>query len=328
MVRGVDSGASAPDRPDGPGSAVAETAEGPTRSSLLNRIMKARDTPRSSPWLLVLALGLFVVFTAAAFRALPPVETPIRWELLVVAGLVCVPIITALNALEYRVMAHFAHHHPPALEILQVSIMGSAANLLPVPGAVVVRLANLRKAGVRVRSGLNLTAIIGLTWVGAACTLGGIAQLWSHVAFAVTVLGIGIALLTIAIGMLARTLDPGARVAGAVELLAIEIAFVTMQAVRLFLVAAALRFDVSYAQATTLVIATVSAAAIGFLPAGLGAREAIAAVLSPIVGFPAAVGLVITAVDRVVNLVVLSVFAGIVTLATRRQRLREREAPT
>ena len=88
------------------------------------------------------------------------------------------------------------------------------------------------------------------------------------------------------------------------------------QAFRLFLVAAALRFDVSFAQASTLVIAAVSAAAIGFLPAGLGAREAIAAILSPIVGFPAAVGLVITAVDRVINLVILSVFGALVTYAT------------
>ena len=54
-----------------------------------------------------------------------------------------------------------------------------------------------------------------------------------------------------------------------------------MQALRLFLVAAALRFDVSFDQAAVLVIAAVSAAAIGFLPAGLGAREGIAAVLAP-----------------------------------------------
>lgn len=65
-------------------------------------------------------------------------------------------------------------------------------------------------------------------------------------------------------------------------------------------------------------IAAVSAAAIGFLPAGLGAREAIAALLSPIVGIQAAVGLVITAVDRIVNLIVLLAFAGVVTLVARR----------
>ncbi len=289
------------------------------RRSLLTRVLQARDRARS-PWLLAVAVALFLAFTVVAFRNLPHIDKPVRWELILVAGLFCVPVITALNALEYRVMAHFADHHPPVLEILQVSIMGSAANLLPVPGAVVVRLANLRRAGVRVTRGLNLTAIVGLTWVGAACVLGGVAQLWSHTGFAIAALTIGAGLLGISVAMLVRILAPGARLAGTVELLAIEGAFVLMQAFRLFLVASALRFDVSYAQATSLVIAAVSAAAIGFLPAGLGAREAIAAAVSPIVGFPAAVGLVITAVDRVVNLVVLSVFAGLVTFVTRRER--------
>jgi uncharacterized membrane protein YbhN (UPF0104 family) len=268
---------------------------------------------------MVLALGLFVVFTVVAFRHLPPIDKPIRWELILVAGLVCVPIITVLNALEFRLMAHFAEHHPPILEILQVTILGSAANLLPVPGAVVVRLANLRKAGVKVTHGLNLTAIIGITWVGAACMLGGLAEVWFHVLFGCAVLAIGITLLAVAVVMLVRILEPGQRLAGAVELLAIEGAFVLMQAFRLFLIAAALRFNVSFAQATTLVIAAVSAAAIGFLPSGLGAREAIAALLAPIAGFPAAVGLVITAVDRIVNLVVLMVFAGLITLKTRHE---------
>jgi hypothetical protein len=287
-------------------------------------MLAARDKPRS-PWLLVFALALFIVFTVLAFRRLPPIENP-RWELIIIAGLVCVPVITGLNALEYRAMAHFADHHPPALEIVQVSIMGSAANLLPVPGAVVVRLANLHKGGVRVTRGLNLTAIIGITWVGSACVLGGVAQLWSHPGFGSAALAIGVSLMTVSLILLSRTLEPGTRLRGAVELLAIEAAFVLMQALRLFLVAAALRFDVSFDQATALVIAAVSAAAIGFLPAGLGAREAIAAILSPIVGIPAAVGLVITAVDRVINLVVLSVFAGIVTIATRRQQGAERAA--
>jgi uncharacterized membrane protein YbhN (UPF0104 family) len=301
--------------PDGQDDAETDPAG---RSTFLSRVLAARDKPRG-PWLMIFAVVLFLVFTIVAFRHLPPIDKPIRWELILVAGLLVVPMITVLNALEFRLMAHLAEHHPPMLEILQVTILGSAANLLPVPGAVVVRLANLRKAGVRVTRGLNLTAIIGLTWVGAACVLGGIAESFSHLDFALIALVVGVGLLAVAIGMLSRSLDRGDRFAGAVELLAIEGAFVLMQAFRLFLIASALRFNVSYAQSTTLVIAAVSAAAIGFLPAGLGAREAIAALLSPIVGIQAAVGLVITAVDRIVNLIVLLAFAGVVTLVGRRE---------
>jgi uncharacterized membrane protein YbhN (UPF0104 family) len=126
--------------------------------------------------------------------------------------------------------------------------------------------------------------------------------------------------MTVSLILLSRILEPGTRLAGSIELIAIEAGFVTVSALRLFLVAAALRFDVSFGQSTALVIAAVSAAAVGFLPAGLGVREGIAALLSPIVGIPAAIGVVITAVERVVGLVVLSVFAGIVTLLTRNRR--------
>ena len=96
----------------------------------LGRILAARDKPKS-PWLLIVALALFIVFTWVAVRNLPPIDKPIRWSLVLLAGLVCVPAVTALNALEYRLMAHLAEHHPPRMEILQVTIMGSAANLLP-----------------------------------------------------------------------------------------------------------------------------------------------------------------------------------------------------
>jgi uncharacterized membrane protein YbhN (UPF0104 family) len=302
--------------PGAPGS-DAEGADD-ERRSFLARILATRQR-KGNPWLLVVAIAIFVVFTAIAFRALPPIERPIRWELIAVA-VVCVPITTVLNSFEYRVMAHFADHHPPVLEIVKVSIMGAAANLLPVPGAVVVRLADLRKGGVKVGRGLNLTAIVGLTWVGSAWMLGGIASLAGHPRFGAAALALGVSLMTVSLILLSRVLQPGNRLAGSIELLAIEAAFVSIQAFRLFLVASALRFDVTIAQTSVLVIASVSAAAIGFLPAGLGAREALAALLSPIVGIPAAVGLVITAVDRLVSLVSLSVLSVVVTVVARRQR--------
>jgi uncharacterized membrane protein YbhN (UPF0104 family) len=312
--------------PDAPGADDGDAdGSGDERPSFLSRVLTARQR-KGSPWLLVFALALFIVFTVIAFRALPPIEQPIRWELILISGLVCVPLITLLNSLEYRVMAHFADHHPPVLEILQVSILGSAANLLPVPGAVVVRIANLRKGGVKVGRGLNLTAIVGLTWVGSAWLLGGLANLWGHPGFASVALALGVSLMTVSLILLVRSLEPGNRLSGCIELLAIEVGFVMMQALRLFLVASALRFDVSFAQTSALVIAVVSAAAIGFLPGGLGAREGIAALLSPIVGIPAAVGLVITAVDRVINLSVLSVFAVVVTLVARHRRRGPRTA--
>jgi hypothetical protein len=158
---------------------------------------------------MVAAIVLFAAFTYLALRALPPIEQPIRWELLAAVGLICVPLITLLNALEFRLIARLAKHHPPMLEIVQITVLGSAANLLPMPGAVMVRIANLRRAGVRLRRGLNLSAIIGLAWLGTAGVLGGLFQVVANTAFAVVAMSIGGVVLGIALTMLVRALDRG-----------------------------------------------------------------------------------------------------------------------
>jgi uncharacterized membrane protein YbhN (UPF0104 family) len=289
---------------------------------LFDRILRARQAS-TNPWLLALAVIVFAGGTYLAIKSLPPIEQPVRWWLLLVVGFLCVPLVTILNALEFRLIARLAHHHPPILEIMQVTVLGSAANLLPIPGAVMVRLANLRQAGVRVAKGLNLTAIVGLAWLGTAGVLGGLFQITAEPGFAALAMSTGTALLVVSLTMLARALEPGTRLAAALELLVIEASFILAQAFRLFLIAAALRLDVSYSQAVTLVIATVAAAAIGFLPSGLGAREAIAAVLSPIIGLPASVGLLVTAVDRVLSLLVLTVLSGVITWLGRRSKRKE-----
>ena len=98
---------------------------------------------------LVAAL-VFVKTTGLSARATPgPIETAVarRLQSWAVPGEyreLSNPVLRNEESIRSG-MAHFADHHPPALEIVQVSIMGTAANLLPVPGAVVVRLANLRK---------------------------------------------------------------------------------------------------------------------------------------------------------------------------------------
>ena len=214
-------------------------------------------------------------------------------------------------------MAHLAEHHPPMLEILQVTILGSAANLLPVPGAVVVRLANLRKAGVRVTRGLNLTAIIGLTWVGAACVLGGHRRALSRISTSRSsrsAIGVGPARRRDR-ACSSRILDRGSprrgrgraardrgrvRVDAGVSPVPDRVGVALQRLVR----------AVDHARDRG------RERGRDRVPAGRSRRpRGDRGRCSPrSSGFPAAVGLVITAVDRIVNLIVLLAFAGVVTL--------------
>ena len=253
-------------------TASDETAE---RGTLLDRVLQAREDRRirgcSSPRSRCSSPSRF-----SRSRALPHIDKPIRWELIVVAGLVCVPVIVALNALEFRLDGPLRRTSSALLEIVQITVLGSAANLLPMPGAVMVRLANLRKAGVRVTAGSEphrdhrprVARHRGRARRRRAALV-------AHRLRARRARRSARALLTIGMrdaGAARSNRAPASRARSSSS--RSSTAFVLMQAFRLFLVAAALRFDVSFAQTTTLVIAAVAAAAIGFLPSGLGAREA------------------------------------------------------
>ena len=100
-------------------------------------------------------------------------------------------------------------------------------------------------------------------------------------------------------------------------MLLLELVGVALSAARVFCIIAALGFDASWTAGAMLSSAGVVATAAGLFPGGLGLRELLSAGLSPIVGLTAATGAVISAIDRVLNLVVLALASLVVLVADR-----------
>jgi len=266
--------------------------------------------------LLLVAVVLFVVASAVGAANLPPVETTVRWPVLLLLALVGVPATVATNAWEYGVTARLLRHRIPPADAARVSVLSTAANLLPIPGAVLVRSRALRQRGTAIGAALTLTTAVGVAWVGVTAVLAGVLQL----VVGEPPLGAGAVVAGVAVLALAWLL--ASRAPGVVmgrsdvaTVLLVEAVAVAVAAARLQLALWGLGYSPSASQSLALSLAGSLGSAVGFLPAGLGIREVLAAGIGPIVGLPAAVSLVATAVDRVLGLVVL---AGItaVLLAT------------
>jgi uncharacterized membrane protein YbhN (UPF0104 family) len=261
--------------------------------------------------LLLLAVVLFVVASAIGVANLPPVETEVHWPVLLLLPLVCVPATVATNAWEYGVTARLVGHRIPPGDAARVSVLSTAANLLPIPGAVLVRSRALRQRGTGIGAALTLTTAIGVAWVGVTALLAGALQLVSGepplgaavLAAGVVVLGLAGLLASRAAGVELRRADVG-------TVLLVEVVAVVVAAARLQIVLWGLGYAPGVSQSLALSLAGSLGSAVGFLPAGLGVREVLAAGIGPIVGLPAAVSLVATAVDRVVGLVVLAGIAA------------------
>jgi uncharacterized membrane protein YbhN (UPF0104 family) len=286
--------------------------------SLLARRARPRDARRRR-LSLAAALILFVGGSFLAVLQLPDVEQEPRWELLVVVVLLGVPLTLALNAAEYQVSAAIVAYRVPFRRALRVAVLATAANLLPIPGAVLVRAHAIRKLGGSYARIAVSTGVVGICFVATASLLAsGVLLASGEIAFGGVLAGAGLLAFALALALLVPErgsreglrllVAAAARAAGAI----------LVKAARLYLVLIAFGYDAGATQALTLTVATVAATSLGFFPAGLGAAEALAAALSPLVGLSAAVGFLVSAVDRLISVVGLALVAGGIALLDRR----------
>jgi hypothetical protein len=288
-------------------------------ASLLGRLSRRGQvrSPAARWAVLGLAVALFVGSAWYAVHSLSgvPLGPGWAWWLGLAAALSLVTF--TVNAGEFAVSARLLHVRAGALDSFRVSILGSAANIMPVPGAAIVRSAALKRLGLGYRAAVSVTAVIGVAWVAMSCLVAGVLL----VPAGETVLG-GLALvaglggLAASFGLLVtqRSFKEAARSYPLV--IAVELTSVGVGVVRTWTVLQALGADASLAEASVFTVAATVASAAGLLPGGLGLREALSAAVGAAVGFPAAIGLLVAAVDRVVGYVVLGLCSAVVLLLT------------
>lgn len=271
----------------------------------------------SSPGRHRVMLGIaFVVFCVAGYFAYDsfPEDESVSWLPILVAGFVGTPLAVVLNGVEYRTSASMLGHRISLVEALRVTVIGTAANLLPVPGSVIVRVRALSGMGSSYAHALHASAAVGVLFVGTTVLLAGVAQL----ATSVYLLGgvwaaSGVAAL-IAGHLLVRRRAGQRAPRLTLRIVVIESAFVLTSALRLFLILHGLSYEPGFSDAVALTVAGVLATATGFFPAGLGLRELLVAGISPLVGLSAAAGLSAAVVDRLFGFVAAAAITAVVWL--------------
>jgi uncharacterized membrane protein YbhN (UPF0104 family) len=284
---------------------------------LARRLVEARrPSPRTERLLLTVASIAMVVGAVFALREGAFSIRDLRWAPLLLAALVGVPLTAMTNAGEYWLSARAAGLTLRPLEALRTTVLATAANLLPLPGGPLVRIQALRTGGIGGRVSTQVTAAAGASWVavaGLAAALGGaITGAPRGAVIPLTVLGV---LAGIAGVLLLRTSVAADRdwrlVAG--QLVVVELGSVLISAARLYLLLLAIGAPATGSGALVLALAGVLATAVGIVPAGLGVREGLSALLAVAVALPAATGFAVSVLDRVVGLVVAAPLALVLT---------------
>ena len=275
-----------------------------------------RGRQRPPRWLLAVAIAAIAAGAFFAIRSLPDdLEHFVWWPIAAIAVLV-VPGVT-LNGYEYLVTARLSGVTVRLLAAVRIAIYGTAANLLPLPGASLVRIEAMRRSGASLGRATKSTAAVGVAWLAASLVAAGLVLLPRGL-IALPPLAAGAAALAVLVAVLARGRTRRETLRAVATILAVELAFVVTAAAKLWFAMTAIGADPSVAAALTIGVSGVLASATGFLPGGLGLREGLAAALGPLVGIDPSIAFLAVLIDRIVSLSALALIATAMLASERR----------
>lgn len=289
----------------------------------LDRVSAATETPRGRRISMVASALLFLGAMALGIGALPDGPRELQWWAILLTSVVGVPVLIGLNALEYTASGAVLGHRIPFRVALPIAIYARAANLLPLPGAALVRMQALKREGSSYGRAASATLATALFWLSGSVLVGAVVLVPIRpligVGFAAGGVITALAGHAAVRGIVAKREDaaPGEALRRSAVLLGVEIVMVVVRGVRFWLVMVGFDIGGSFAGAMLLPIAGVLSSAIGFFPSGLGIREVISGALARLVGDTAASGVLASGLDRLVSLPVMAVIALVVGVVNR-----------
>lgn len=257
--------------------------------------------------LLAFAALLLVGGLYLSFRHQPGLLERLEWQPALILLVLGVPLIILLSSLEFVVMAQILGRRIHMAAAFEVTVIGAAANLLPIPGGAVARITALKLAGAGLRESATTMVMMTIMWVGVALIFSGAAaiHLGSEVPGAVALaVGLGAVILSFFF-----TGSPSATFGPTLASLMLKVCLVMADGVRIYLALSALGFEVRPVQALVLVVAGALGSVVSIMPAGLGVREGIAAMLAPLAGLAASAGFLAAALSRMIDLAVVAPIA-------------------
>lgn len=258
-----------------------------------------------------------VVATLWAWQSSELTFAELTWWPIVIAFVVMAPASLALKSTEYQISARLVSQQPSQSRSLKVAVVSAAANLLPLPGSMIVTVRSLSEDGSNYGSAISAGAVPGVAWLSLTGLIGGTAI----VIEGQLLVGGFIVLAGLIAGIAAwklfqtATAHQASSLPLALSVVGVEVAWLMVSALRLALAVTALGVSITPTQALALSVAGALTVAIGFFPGGLGLREALLAALSPLIGLEFNTGVLLGALDRLIWLSFLAIASGVL-LAT------------
>jgi uncharacterized membrane protein YbhN (UPF0104 family) len=260
---------------------------------------------------IVLIIAMLALFAGIyfSFRSQPGIFREARLGPIVILALFAVPATIYFNALEFVLSARLIGHKIGLKSAAETSVIGGVANMLPLPGGVLVRVAALKAEGASVAKSTSVMAFVAFIWAAVSF---GYAGTWLVIggatAFGLSFIALGFMGVVGCFALSMRLLDDHIITA---QLFACKAGLVLVDALRLYLCLLALNVAAEFGQASVLTVSGFVGSSFSIVPAGLGIREGVSALLGPLVGLTAAAAFLASAANRIIGLMVSAPIAAL-----------------
>ncbi|WP_165793551.1 hypothetical protein [Hyphococcus luteus] len=267
------------------------------------------------------AMLLLIAGVIIAFRALPEnvsLEHPVYGWLVFAA---IAPAIIVMNTLETQLSAYILGVRFGWISALRISVLSSAANVLPLPGGPVLRAAALKTLGVKFTSSGALISAMTTLWLGlvfiyagGALTLHG-----NSIAFGVLFMSIG------AISLAAAALWLRHLSCSTAQILligALKLTTSIIGVIGLWWTFALLGAFPGFIEVSVFSVSAISGIVVSFVPAGLGVTEIASAAMATMVSISPALAFLAAAAFRIIWLAFLLPLAAFFALTGARHKGR------
>ncbi|TCS41699.1 hypothetical protein [Reinekea marinisedimentorum] len=246
---------------------------------------------------LVLGCTLFVVICGYSINELSAQNLTIFWPPLLLCLLI-VPITMQLAILRFRYLGQSVGHKMAYSLGAGVVVWGGIANILPLPGGFMIRLGYLgQKVGFRRSTQANLMS--ACIWFFAA-SLAAASFAWQILDPRLS-WGIGVFCLCCFIAIWVFRLRCDAQFSVVVIIIVLQLLQTILNVMRTVLIAACLGVSLPAAVAALMALTGATAVASGIFPSGIGVAELLASGLTSVLGYSAAVGAALAALNRLLD---------------------------
>ncbi|MEP3891165.1 MAG: lysylphosphatidylglycerol synthase domain-containing protein [Hellea sp.] len=269
---------------------------------LLSIVERLKASNRLRHIAFLIALAIFAVGLLACFLSAPDIFTQVTLKPFLVVLCLGVPLTLLLNAIELILTGRLIDKKIGFSFAFKMTLFGTAANMLPIPGGAVVRIAALKTKGAELTEGTRATFAVGIIWLGVSLIYSGYWMAsYSYALGGLTAFG-GVAALLLGsvLGLMRYK-----KFAVIFQIILLKVLATILVTLRLIFCLLALGSAVSFSAAGTMTAANVIGSAVMIVPAGIGINEGMTAVLAQVAGMSAALGFMAALINRLAGLLAL-----------------------